>query len=54
MQCNVPTFIGNGTVCGLDTDSDGFPDVKLDCSVEMSSCEQVYSYFIVLWDNTVT
>ena len=41
MQCNVPTFVGNGSLCGLDTDTDGFPDVQLDCSVEQSSCEQV-------------
>ena len=41
MQCNVPTFVGNGSLCGLDTDSDGFPDVQLNCSVEQPSCEQV-------------
>ena len=41
MQCNTPTFVGNGSLCGLDTDFDGFPDVKLNCSVEQSSCTGV-------------
>ena len=41
MQCYTPTFVGNGSLCGLDTDFDGFPDVKLDCSVEQRSCEAV-------------
>ena len=39
LQCNAPTFVGNGVTCGLDSDSDGFPDVELDC--ELSSCQRV-------------
>ena len=39
LQCNAPTFVGNGLVCGLDTDSDGFPDVDLSC--DEPSCERV-------------
>jgi len=26
LQCNDPTYVGDGRVCGLDSDSDGFPD----------------------------
>ena len=29
--CN-PGFAGNGLLCGLDTDSDGFPDAELACA----------------------
>ena len=43
-QCNDPTFVGNGLVCGLDSDSDGFPDVELDC--ELSSCQRVNEWHI--------
>ena len=39
MQCNSPTFAGDGTVCALDSDSDGFPDVGLDCN--KSCCKKV-------------
>ena len=27
----MPTYVGDGRVCGLDSDSDGFPDEGLDC-----------------------
>ena len=30
-QCNLP-YIGNGDVCGLDSDSDGCPDEDFDCN----------------------
>ena len=40
MQCNHPIYAGNGRRCGLDSDSDGFPDVQLDCRDE--SCAQVF------------
>ena len=39
LQCNSPTYVGNGNVCGLDSDSDGFPDVGLDC--DQPQCVQV-------------
>ena len=26
LQCNDPTYVGDGRVCGLDSDNDGFPD----------------------------
>ncbi|XP_065911114.1 adhesion G protein-coupled receptor L3-like [Dysidea avara] len=44
--CNTPTFVGDGHVCGLDSDSDGFPDVGLDCdepSCIQDICPDVYS-----------
>ena len=28
----MPTYAGDGRVCGLDSDSDGFPDEGLNCS----------------------
>ena len=31
LQCNMPTYVGDGRVCGLDSDSDGFPE-GLNCS----------------------
>ena len=31
IQCNNPLFVGNGDVCGLDSDGDGFPDAELKC-----------------------
>ena len=39
LQCNSPTYVGDGSVCGLDSDSDGFPDVGLDC--DQPQCVQV-------------
>lgn len=38
-QCTTPTYAGNGVTCGLDSDSDGYPDVQLNCPDQ--SCEQV-------------
>ena len=40
IQCNSPTFVGNGSVCGLDSDGDKYPDVKLDC--DGPRCEAVH------------
>jgi len=37
-QCIAP-FVGNGMVCGRDSDGDGFPDMKLDC--DDPQCQQV-------------
>jgi len=36
-------FTGNGSVCGLDSDSDGYPDVGLDCTEEQ--CEMVSTMY---------
>ena len=38
-QCTNGSYTGNGTLCGLDSDSDGFPDGQLDCGDQ--HCEQV-------------
>jgi syndecan 4 len=35
--CN-PGYTGNGLLCGIDTDSDGYPDLDLDCNDP--SCHQ--------------
>ena len=40
LQCNSPTYVGDGTVCGIDTDYDGFPDVNLNCDIA-PFCEEV-------------
>jgi len=40
LQCNHPVYAGNGVRCGLDSDSDGYPDVQLDC--EGQHCMKVY------------
>ena len=39
LQCNNLTYVGDGNVCGLDSDSDGFPDVGLDC--DLPQCKRV-------------
>ena len=39
----MPTYAGNGIRCGLDSDSDGYPDVQLNCPDQ--SCEQVKRAF---------
>ena len=39
-QCNSPTYVGDGKVCGVDSDYDGFPDVNLNCNI-VPSCEGV-------------
>lgn len=46
-QCNGPTYVGNGIVCGLDSDYDGFPDVGLDCNLQ-PDCIAVCVEHIVL------
>jgi len=38
LKCTVP-FVGNGVVCGRDSDGDGYADMKLDC--DDPQCEQV-------------
>ena len=35
----MPAYGGNGVKCGLDSDSDGYPDVQLNCPDQ--SCQQV-------------
>ncbi|XP_065884496.1 uncharacterized protein [Dysidea avara] len=47
-QCNEPTYAGNGERCGLDSDSDGYPDVQLDCTytIPNTSCERDACTFI--------
>ena len=30
-KCN-PGYAGNGVICGSDSDSDGFPDIGLNCN----------------------
>ena len=35
--CN-PGFAGNGKICGIDSDADGFPDINLSCPD--SSCRK--------------
>ena len=47
VQCNSPTFVGDGRVCGLDTDYDGFPDIGLSCD-EQPSCQEVCYYCYIL------
>ena len=46
LQCNSPTYVGDGSVCGLDSDSDGFPDVGLDC--DQPQCEQVIATVLTI------
>ena len=39
-------FAGNGLFCGIDTDSDGFPDAELDCSepsCKKDTCPNVFN-----------
>ena len=31
MQCAAP-FVGDGKICGKDSDEDGYPDVALNCN----------------------
>ncbi|XP_065911152.1 adhesion G protein-coupled receptor L4-like [Dysidea avara] len=46
-SCNNPTYVGDGKVCGIDTDYDGFPDVNLNCDIapfcEEDLCPDIYS-----------
>ena len=30
LQC-LDQFVGNGVICGKDSDGDGYPDMLLDC-----------------------
>jgi len=39
-QCNNPTYVGDGKVCGIDSDYDEFPDMNLNCDI-IPSCEEV-------------
>ena len=41
IQCNNPLFVGNGDVCGLDSDGDGFPDAELKCDDQF--CRMVHT-----------
>ena len=38
IQCSAP-FVGNGKLCGKDSDADGYPDMQLNCND--SYCVQV-------------
>ena len=41
--CN-PGYAGNGEICGSDSDSDGFPDVDLNCpepSCQKDNCPDI-------------
>ncbi|XP_065894114.1 uncharacterized protein [Dysidea avara] len=45
-ECNTPTYTGNEVRCGLDSDSDGYPDVQLGCiepQCEMDVCPLIYN-----------
>ncbi|XP_065897877.1 adhesion G protein-coupled receptor L4-like [Dysidea avara] len=45
-QCHQPVYTGDGVKCGLDSDSDGYPDVQLDCEDQYCMedvCPTVYS-----------
>ncbi|XP_065910088.1 uncharacterized protein [Dysidea avara] len=46
-RCNSPTYVGDGKVCGVDSDYDGFPDVNLNCNIvpscEGDLCPDIYS-----------
>ena len=41
LQC-VASFVGNGEICGKDSDGDGYPDMQLNCNE--SHCVQVCTY----------
>ena len=43
LQCTEDTYTGNGILCGVDSDSDGFPDGQLDCTDQR--CEQVCTLY---------
>ena len=52
VQCNSPHYTGRsgGSLCTLDSDQDGFPNVPLNCSVEegalyciTDSCPTIYN-----------
>ena len=45
----MPTYVGDGRVCGLDSDSDGLPDEGLDCNQPF--CTKVRAKIISLWLN---
>ena len=45
MQCSAP-FVGNGMVCGRDSDGDGYADMKLEC--DDPQCEQVSFYIVTI------
>ncbi|XP_065911567.1 cadherin EGF LAG seven-pass G-type receptor 1-like isoform X2 [Dysidea avara] len=45
-MCHQPIYAGNGVKCGLDSDSDGYPDVQLNCEDQHcleDECPFVYS-----------
>jgi len=50
LQCNNDTYVGDGNVCGLDSDSDGFPDVGLDC--DQPQCVQVIRWQACIMGST--
>ena len=41
LQCTKPAFAGDGVICGLDSDSDGRPDVQLNCADEQCTKVQI-------------
>ena len=48
MQCNSPTYAGDGNICAMDTDYDGFPDVNLNCDL-VPSCEGVCKKHLIVF-----
>lgn len=46
-QCNVG-FAGNGNICGVDSDLDGYPDEALPCIDNDKHCRAVRPCFVLL------
>ena len=45
LQC-AASFVGDGKICGKDSDEDGYPDMQLNCND--THCIQVCTYITVL------
>ncbi|XP_065911452.1 adhesion G protein-coupled receptor L4-like isoform X3 [Dysidea avara] len=39
-ECKSPIYAGNGIMCGLDSDGDGYPDNELPCAYFDERCEE--------------